>query len=63
MVPPWIAVGFQECNVPVFFVEVAAKSFISRRCSNFIFSRPHKLFRRAVCRLLVSLRRSCLRTA
>jgi hypothetical protein len=29
-------------------VEVAAKSFVSRRCSNFIFSRPHKPFRRAI---------------
>jgi len=29
-------------------VEVAAKSFVLPRWSNFIFSRPHKLFRRAV---------------
>jgi pyruvate/2-oxoglutarate dehydrogenase complex dihydrolipoamide dehydrogenase (E3) component len=29
-------------------VEVAAKSFVFPRCSNFNFSRPHKLFRRAV---------------
>src|ERR1700722_6500129 len=27
---------------------MAAKSFVSRRGPNFIFSRPHKLFRRAV---------------
>jgi hypothetical protein len=46
---PWVAVWFQECNVPVFgFRGVAAKSFVLRRCSNFIFSRPHKLFRRAI---------------
>jgi hypothetical protein len=29
-------------------VGVAAKSFVFPRCSNFIFSRPHKLLRRAV---------------
>jgi len=46
---PWVAVWFQECNVPVFgFRGVAAKSFVLRRCSNFIFPRPHKLFRRAI---------------
>jgi hypothetical protein len=28
------------------FLEVLAKSFVLRRCSNFYFSRPHKLFRR-----------------
>jgi hypothetical protein len=27
-------------------LEVAAKSFVFPRCSNFIFSRPHKLLRR-----------------
>jgi hypothetical protein len=29
-------------------VEVAAKSFVFPRWSNFIFFRPHKLFRRAI---------------
>jgi hypothetical protein len=38
--------GMQSSRL--FSVEVAAKSFVLPRCSNFIFSRPHKLFRRAV---------------
>jgi hypothetical protein len=43
-----VAVWFQECGVPVLVLrEAAAKSFVSRRCSNFNFSRPHKPLRRA----------------
>jgi hypothetical protein len=37
-----------QCSRLLVSVGVAAKSFVSRRCSNFIFPRPHKLFRRAV---------------
>ena len=44
-----VAVWFQECGIPVLVsLEVPAKSFVLRRCSNFYFSRPHKLFRRPV---------------
>ena len=33
-------------GVPVLvYLEAPAKSFVLRRCSNFYFSRPHKLFR------------------
>jgi hypothetical protein len=43
---PWVAVWFQECDLPVLVsLEMAAKSFVLRRCSNFYFSRPHNLFR------------------
>ena len=38
---PWVAVWFQECNVPVFgFRGIAAKSFVLRRCSNLFFPAP-----------------------
>jgi hypothetical protein len=45
----WVAVWFQEWGLPVLVsLEMAAKSFVSRRGPNFYFSRPHKLLRRAV---------------
>ncbi len=44
-----VSVWFQECDVPVLLsLEVPAKSFVLRRWSNIYFSRPHKLFRRAL---------------
>ena len=43
---PWVAVWFQECDLPVLLsLEMAAKSFVLRRWPNFYFSRPHNLFR------------------
>jgi hypothetical protein len=44
------AVWFQECGVPVLVsLEVPAKSFVLRRCSNFIFPAPISCL--GICRL------------
>ena len=46
---PGLRFGFRNAMFPsLVSLEVAAKSFVLPRWSNFIFSRPHKLFRRAV---------------
>ena len=50
---PGLGFGVQECDVPILVsVVVAAKSFVFPRCSNFYFSRPHKLFRGLISQLI-----------
>ena len=46
---PWVAVWFQECNVPVLFPSRYRLSpLFYEGGSNIYFSRPHKLLRRAL---------------
>jgi hypothetical protein len=46
---PGLRFGFRKVIFPSWFLcEMAAKSFVSTKGVKFYFSRPHKLFRRAV---------------